>query len=159
MQQMNTPEQFPFVHVFTPRWRDNDQYVHLNNAVYYEYFDSIANIFLIEHAGLRPDISPHVAYVVYSQYQYFAPLSYPERMEIGLAVKKLGNSSVTWLSGIFNHSESGAKVPELKAIGELVHVFVERSSGEKSAIPDSIRSKLMELQIFDKAKAVKGKNE
>lgn len=142
MTNIDKVGQFPFRHVFTPRWRDNDQYGHINNVVYYEYFDTTANLFLIENAGLDPQKSAEIAYVVFSQCQYFAPLSYPDRIEVGLAVKKLGDSSVTWLLGIFNQNDE-----QVKAIGEFVHVFVDRNSGAKTNIPESTRSKLVDLQI------------
>lgn len=148
MQKIGSPEQFIYRHVFTPRWRDNDQYGHLNNAVYYEYFDSIANLYLMEEAGLAPQTSDEIAYVVHSQCQYIAPVAYPAKIELGLAVKKLGNSSVTWLISMFDVIP-GADIekPELKAVGEFVHVFVNRLTGDKTAIPDTIRGKLIELLI------------
>lgn len=146
MSELNHQSQYPYIRTFTPRWRDNDQYGHINNAVYYEYFDSTANLFLIEEAGLNPQTSPAIAYVVYSQCQYFAPVAYPATLEIGLAVKKLGHSSITWQLGLFAGGDN-----ECKATGEFVHVFVDRETGEKTAIPSGIRQALETLQVGDMA--------
>lgn len=139
---MTRLDDFPYQQSFATRWRDNDQYGHVNNVVYYEYFDSTANLFLIEQAGLDTQNGEQIAYVVHSQCQYISPFSYPDRINVGLSVKKLGNSSVTWLLGIFVEND-----PELKAIGEFVHVFVERKSGQKTALPEPIRHKLATLLV------------
>lgn len=139
---MTRLDEFPYKQSFATRWRDNDQYGHINNVVYYEYFDSTANMFLIEQAGLDTRNGEQIAFVVNSQCQYLAPISYPQPIDVGLAVKKLGNSSVTWSLGIFVQND-----PKIKAIGEFVHVFVERGSGLKTAIPDSMRQKLATLLV------------
>ena len=135
-----TKQDFPWCRTFTPRWRDNDQYGHINNAVYYEYFDSTANLFLIQEAKLDVQNSSTIAYVVYSQCQYFAPVAYPQDLEIGLSVKKLGNSSVTWHLGLFCKDDE-----HIKAEGEFVHVFVDRETGAKTTIPANIREKLQSI--------------
>ena len=134
--------QYPFQHRFTPRWRDNDIYGHINNAVYYEYFDSTANLYLIEQAGLNIHQADTVAFVVYSQCQYMAPVTYPNKINIGLAIKKLGNSSITWQLGMFSENDN-----ETKATAEFVHVFVDRQTGEKTTIPNSMREALTKLLL------------
>jgi acyl-CoA thioester hydrolase len=97
---------------------------------------------LIEHAGLNPQSSKKIAFVVHSNCDYFAPVSYPAKLNLGLAIKKLGKSSIVWTIGLFQEND-----PQCKAVGEFVHVFVDRESGEKCNIPADVRAKLLELEI------------
>ena len=85
----------------TTRWMDNDIYGHINNVVYYSYFDSITNKYLIEEGGLDIQNADIIGFVVASNCQYKAPVSYPEPLTAGLRVNKLGNSSVEYGIGIF----------------------------------------------------------
>ena len=118
----------------TTRWNDNDIYGHINNVVYYAYFDTAVNRFLIEQGGLNIHQDKVIAYVVQSQCQYISPLAYPDAIEIGLRVEKLGNSSVTYQLAVFKKGNDSAS-----AYGSFVHVFVERSSNKSIRIPDHIR--------------------
>lgn len=121
----------------TTRWNDNDTYGHVNNVVYYSYFDSAVNRFLIEQGGLDIHRSDIVAYVVNSQCHYLAPISYPEQIEVGMSVKKLGTSSVTYSVAIFKAGETSAS-----AHGDFVHVFVDQVSNKAVPIPAHIRDAL-----------------
>jgi len=121
----------------TTRWSDNDIYGHVNNVVYYSYFDSVANRYLIEEGGLAIQDAPVVGFVVNSGCQYLSPISYPESIEAGLRVDKLGNSSVQYGIGIF---PEGATEPA--AFGHFVHVFVDRASNKSVPVPTAIRTAL-----------------
>ncbi len=127
-------------YTITTRWRDNDVYGHINNVVYYEYFDSVANQYLIEQGGLRLPDDPVVGYVVNSGCNYVSALAYPDALEAGLRVEKLGNSSVRYGIGVFR---KGAET--VSAYGHFVHVFVERASNQSVPIPDPIRDALARL--------------
>ncbi len=129
--------------VFYPistRWSDNDTYGHINNVVYYSYFDSVANRYLIEEGGLDINDSEVVGYVVQSGCDYHAPASYPEAIEGGLRVDRLGNSSVQYGIAIFREGEDQAL-----AHGHFVHVFVERAANKSVPIPAALRVALERL--------------
>ncbi len=129
--------------VFYPistRWCDNDTYGHINNVVYYSYFDSIANRYLIEEGGLDITDGRIVGYVVQSGCDYHAPASYPEAIEGGLRVDRLGNSSVQYGIAIFRQGED-----EALAHGHFVHVFVERAANKSVPIPEGLRVALERL--------------
>ena len=128
----------------TTRWMDNDIYGHVNNVVYYSYFDSVANKYLIEEGGLDIEISQVVGFVVASNCQYTSPIAYPQAINAGLRVNHLGNSSVEYGIGIFQEGSAVAS-----AMGTFTHVFVDRSTDKPVAIPDSIRSALEAVLIKD----------
>ncbi|KAI4765441.1 Thioesterase/thiol ester dehydrase-isomerase [Aureobasidium sp. EXF-12344] len=108
---------------YRTRWSDNDMYDHMNNSVYYFLFDSIVNTYLMTHCKLDPPTSPLIGLVVHSHCDYLAPVGFPALIDLGLRVKKLGKSSVTYEIGVFERG-----VEEVKAVGEFVHVFVDRES-------------------------------
>ena len=118
------PTDYPFHSKYQTRWSDNDMYGHINNTVYYHLFDSVVNTYLATRCSQKPMSSLSIGLVVHSHCDYFAPASYPELLNVGLRVKKLGKSSVTYDIGIFGEGEA----QEIKAAGEFVHVFVERDS-------------------------------
>lgn len=124
----------------TTRWHDNDLYGHVNNVVYYGYFDSAVNSYLIEVGGLDIHAGAVVGFVVSSSCDYFASIAFPERIEVGLRVGKLGNSSVQYELAIFKQGEEQAC-----AAGRFVHVFVDRASNRPLAIPDALRAALARL--------------
>ena len=117
------------------RWKDNDPYGHLNNVVYYEMFDAAVNQLLIARGLLDPATTPVIGLVVESQCRFLASLAFPDALEVGLAVKTLGRSSVTYRLGVF---KSGA--PSAAADGRYTHVYVERASGRPVAIPEGHRA-------------------
>ncbi len=121
----------------TTRWGDNDIYGHVNNVVYYSYFDSVANLYLIEAAGLKIHSDNIVGFVVGSTCNYYAPVAYPDRLEGGLRANKISGSSVEYGLAIFRPGEETAV-----ADGFFTHVFVDRSTGKPVRIPDSIRAAL-----------------
>ena len=129
----------------TTRWHDNDVYGHVNNVTYYSFFDSAVNTYLIEVGGLDIHHGDVVGFVVSSSCDYFASIAFPERIEIGLRVGKLGNSSVQYELAVFKADED-----EACAAGRFVHVFVDRSSNRPVSIPENLRAALMVL-LMDSA--------
>ncbi|MBA1273813.1 acyl-CoA thioesterase [Stutzerimonas azotifigens] len=124
----------------TTRWHDNDIYGHVNNVVYYSYFDSAVNAYLIERGGLDIHDGEVVGFVVSSSCDYFASIAFPDALEVGLRVAKLGNSSVQYELAIFKTSEEQAC-----AAGRFVHVFVDRASNRPVPIPARLREALVAL--------------
>ncbi|PAV25397.1 thioesterase [Tamilnaduibacter salinus] len=142
---MAKPEPFPreafsAFQTITTRWKDNDVYGHVNNVTYYAWFDSAVNRYLIEEGGLDIHNSPVIAFVVSSNCQYFTPVAYPEPVEAGLRIERLGRSSVTYGVGIFR---PGDDTP--CAQGEFVHVFVDRETQASVPMPEPIRAALASL--------------
>ncbi|HEX4855900.1 MAG TPA: thioesterase family protein [Limnobacter sp.] len=136
---MITLAHYPHQQSVQTRWHDNDIYGHVNNVVYYSYFDSVVNRFLIEQGGLDIHRGEVVGFVVESQCKYLKPLAYPETIMAGLRVGKLGNSSVRYEIGLFNSAG------ELCAEGYFIHVFVNKADNKPTPIPPGIRCKLETL--------------
>jgi acyl-CoA thioester hydrolase len=120
---------FVFYFPITTRWMDNDMFGHVNNVHYYSYFDTVINQFLIEEAGFVPQRSEQVGFIVKSSCRYISPLSYPQKLIGALRVTRIGSSSVDYALGIFKESEEVAS-----AIGQLTHVFVDRSSHQPTPV-------------------------
>lgn len=130
----------------TTRWSDNDQYGHVNNSIYYLYFDALVNKYLIEYAGLNPSpesqlSSAPIGLVIQSGCHYYAPSGFPEDLEGGLKTAKLGNSSVTYHLGIFRKE----KPDEAVATGTFTHVFVDPKTRRPVRMMDKMRSALSKL--------------
>ena len=126
----------------TTRWSDNDIYGHANNVTYYSYFDTVANRYLIEEGGLDISDGTIVGYVVNSGCEYHAPITYPEPIEAGVRVDRLGNSSVQYGIAIFKAGEETAC-----AHGHFVHVFVERAENRSVPIPANLRTALEKILV------------
>jgi acyl-CoA thioester hydrolase len=124
----------------TTRWHDNDIYGHVNNVVYYGFFDTAVNNYLIQQGGLDIQDGDIVGFVVSSACDYFASIAYPDLIEVGLRVARLGNSSVQYELAIFREGEQ-----EACAAGRFVHVFVERASNRPTTIPGRLRAALEAL--------------
>jgi len=124
----------------TTRWHDNDIYGHVNNVVYYSYFDSAVNAYLIARGGLDIHEGEVVGFVVSSSCNYFASIAFPDVLEVGLRVGKLGNSSVQYELAIFKAGEAQAC-----AAGRFVHVFVDRASNRPTPMPNGLRQALEAL--------------
>ena len=121
----------------TTRWADNDAYGHVNNTVYYEWFDSAVNAWMVDHGMLDIANGDPIALVVETRCTYAAPLAFPENVDIGLAVAQLGRSSIRYRIGIFAEgSESAA------AEGDFVHVVVDRVTRRPVDLPDGWRIRL-----------------
>lgn len=122
------------------RWGDNDVYGHVNNVVYYAWFDCAVNRYLMEAGGLDYEGDGTVGFVVSSGCEYLAPVRFPEAVEAGLRVDRLGGSSVRYGVGIFRAGEDSAC-----AFGHFVHVFVDRTSNRSVPIPGALRDALEAL--------------
>jgi acyl-CoA thioester hydrolase len=122
------------------RWADNDIYGHINNVAYYAYFDSVVNRFLIEHGDLNPASDSVVGYVVHSSADYFAPVSYPATLRLGLRVVRVGEKSLTWEVGVF-----APDADQTCVTGTFTHAFVNRETGTSASIPASIRAAVERL--------------
>jgi len=139
-----TPEDFRHLLEIQTRWNDNDVYGHVNNVVYYAYFDTVINRFLIEQGGLDIERSPVIAVCVDSQCSFKHSIAFPDLLHAGLRVEKLGNSSVRYAIGIF-HGQV------LCALGSFVHVFVERTTRKPTPIPPAIREALARIATEERA--------
>ena len=133
---------YPHFQPITTRWHDNDVYGHVNNVTYYSFFDSAVNTYLIEVGGLDIHNGEVVGFVVSSSCDYFASIAFPERIEIGLRVGKLGNSSVQYELAVFKAGEE-----EACAAGRFVHVFVDRQNNRPVSIPEGLRRALSDLVL------------
>ena len=137
METPATRSAFKAWRTLTTRWSDNDAYGHVNNAIFYQWFDSAVNAWLIEQGMLDIIRGDPIALVVETRCRYFAPLAYPQDVEVGLAVAKLGRSSIHYRIGVF-----GAGEERVAAQGEFVHVVVDRMGRRPIEIPDAWREKL-----------------
>ena len=126
----------------TTRWMDNDIYGHVNNVIYYSYFDSAVNMYLINEAGLDIAKSPVVGFIVSSRCNYHAPVAYPDKLQCGVRVNRLGNSSVEYGVALFKEGKDAAS-----ADGSMVHVFVDRRINKPVPIPHSARSALEKIEF------------
>ena len=130
-------EEYRYVQPVTSRWMDNDVYGHVNNAHYYSFFDTVVNLYLVEAGGLDIHRGEVVGYVVASGCDYFAPVAYPDPLEVGLRVEKLGTSSVRYGVALFRAGDATAR-----AAGFVVHVFVDRASSKAAPVPATLRAAL-----------------
>jgi acyl-CoA thioester hydrolase len=125
----------------TTRWMDNDQYGHVNNVIYYSWFDTAVNAHLIERGVLDTAAGPVIGLVVQTQCHYFEPLAFPQTVEAGIRVAHLGTSSVRYEVGLF---AQGA--PLTAAKGHFVHVYVQRATQRPVPLPANLKSILEQLQ-------------
>ncbi len=121
---------------------DNDIYGHINNVIYYSYFDTVANTYLIRECGLDIHGGETVGYIVQSQCFYKSSLAFPDQLEGGLRVNRIGNSSVEYGIAIFKAGEATAS-----AHGTFTHVFVDRKSERPSPIAGRLRAGLCSVQV------------
>lgn len=135
-----TREQFPHLTTLDTRWMDNDAYGHVNNVVYYSFFDTVVNRWLIERGVLAVESSSAIGLVVETKCEYFSPLTFPERVTAGLRVAHLGTSSVRYEIGLFRNDDS-----KIAAAGHFVHVYVDRASRRPIKVPDDVRAALATL--------------
>ncbi|GAA4018260.1 thioesterase family protein [Actimicrobium antarcticum] len=126
----------------TTRWSDNDAYGHVNNVMYYSWFDTVVNTLLIHGGVLDLEHSPVIGLVIETHCNYFSSVAFPERVTAGLRVAHLGTSSVRYEVGIFREDDDQAA-----AQGHLVHVYVDRISRRPVAIPASMRQLLLSIQL------------
>jgi acyl-CoA thioester hydrolase len=138
-----TRGEYPHSLTIPTRWMDNDIYGHVNNVVYYSYFDTVINRYLIQEGGLDPWHGEVIGVCAESWCRYRAAFAFPEDVEAGLRVTRLGGRSVTYEIGLFK-----ADWEEAAAEGRFVHVFVPRGDMTTAvAIPEPIRAALSKLQV------------
>jgi acyl-CoA thioester hydrolase len=122
---------------FATRWGDNDAYGHVNNTVFYQWFDSAVNAWLVETGLLDIQAGDPIALVVETGCSFFSPLTFPQDVEVGLTAARVGKSSVRYRIGIFSDGEEHAA-----AQGHFVHVLVDRASRRPVEMPDLWRRTL-----------------
>jgi acyl-CoA thioester hydrolase len=125
------------------RWMDNDIYGHVNNVLYYAFFDTVINEYLIHEGGLDIHTGDIIGLAVETQCQFLKSIAFPEKIDAGLRVTKLGNSSVRYEVGLFKQGDEDAA-----AFGYFIHVFVNRQSRRPEPIPESIRGALAKIAQF-----------
>lgn len=132
--------EFRVLRTITTRWMDNDHYGHVNNVTYYSYFDTAVNGYLIEASGTDIRDLPAIGIVAETSCRFLRELSFPDTVHAGLALEKLGNSSVVYRIGLFRNDEV-----EPAAIGRFVHVYVDAKTRRPVPVPAQIRAALTAL--------------
>lgn len=133
-------EEFAHFLVIPTRWGDNDLYGHVNNVVYYSYFDTVINRYLIDPGGLDIHAGKVIGLAVENSCRFHKSFAYPEDVDAGLRVLHLGASSVRYGIGLFGLGEK-----EARADGEFVHVFCDRKTMRPAPIPERMRHALASL--------------
>ncbi len=131
---------FPHLTTLDTRWMDNDAYGHVNNVVYYSFFDTVVNRWLISRGVLSLTTSTEIGLVAETQCAYFSPISFPDRVTAGLRVAHLGSSSVRYEIALFRDDDARAA-----AGGNFVHVYVDRQTRRPVRIPDAARQAMESL--------------
>jgi acyl-CoA thioester hydrolase len=134
---------YPYFARLTTRWMDNDAYAQVNNVIYYSFFDTAVNELLITSGVLDVRRSPIIGFVVETRCRFFAPIAFPDRIDAGVRVARIGTSSVRYEIGIFRDDEATAA-----AQGHFVHVYVDRASNRPvPALPEALRAVLQPLLV------------
>jgi acyl-CoA thioester hydrolase len=133
-------EDYPHFLTITTRWMDNDLYGHINNVVYYSFFDTVINEYLIRAGGLDIHAGSVIGLAVETMCRFHRPLTYPAAVDAGLRIGKLGNSSARYEVGLFAAGEAAPA-----ATGHFVHVFVDRATRRPQPLPAPIRAALARL--------------
>ncbi len=131
---------FPLLWPVPSRWADNDVFGHVNNVVYYSWFDSAVNGLMVARGLLDIHIGPIIGLVVESGCRYHRPLAFPQVAELGLRIARLGTSSIRWEIAVF-----GPDAPQAAAEGHFVHVHVDRQTRRPVPVPDAWRLALADL--------------
>ena len=137
---LSTRDDYRYLTTIDTRWMDNDAYGHVNNVVYYSFFDTAVNRWLIESGVLDIAQSAAIGLVVETQCRYLAPLTFPDRVTAGLRIAHLGRSSVRYELGLFRNDDVHAA-----AAGHFVHVYVDRESRRSVPIPETVRLEMQRL--------------
>ena len=133
---------FPHFLTIPTRWMDNDVYGHVNNVVYYSYFDTVVNEFLIARGVLDFERGATIGLVVETRCQYFSPVTFPDVVHAGLRVAHLGSSSVRYEVGLFCNNAG-----EASAQGHFVHVYVDRETRRPGPLPAPMRAALESIRV------------
>lgn len=124
----------------TTRWMDNDAYGHVNNVVYYSWFDTAVNAYLIEHGALDIHAGDTIGLVVQTQCDFFSSLAFPQSVEAGLRVARIGRSSVRYEVGLFAHTQALSA-----ACGHFIHVYVDAGTRRSVPVPEKLKAVLEPL--------------
>jgi acyl-CoA thioester hydrolase len=138
----STRAEYPHFLALPTRWMDNDAYGHVNNVVYYSFFDTAVNRFLIDRGVLRIESSPVIGLVVETGCRYFRPVSFPDAVEVGVRVAHLGTSSVRYELAVFVQGDDTAC-----AEGHFVHVYVDRDTRAPTPLPAGLRAALQAIAV------------
>lgn len=138
--QTNRREDYCHFLPIQSRWNDMDKYGHINNMVYYGYFDTVVTDYIVRIGKLDTDRSPAIAFVVESHCNYERPIAFPTIVECGLRIGRLGNSSIRYEIGAFAQGESS-----VAAHGHFIHVFVNRDTHRPTPIPKEMRDAVAPL--------------
>lgn len=141
---MSASDDYPVLWPVPTRWADNDHYGHVNNVTYYSYFDTAVNAWLMNATGTDIRELPAIGVVAETSCTYTSELSFPDRLQVGLSVQRLGNRSIVYGLAIFR--EVGNSL-ELAATGRFVHVYVDRDTRKAVEIPGVIRSAATALVV------------
>lgn len=125
------------------RWADNDHYGHVNSVTYYSYFDSAVNGWLMATTGVDIRELEAIGVVAETSSRYLAELSFPDRLQVGIAVDRLGSRSITYQLAIFREGSDGALTPA--ATGRFVHVYVDARTRRPVPVPDEVRKAVIQL--------------
>ncbi len=142
LENNETRDRFVHFLAIPTRWMDNDLYGHVNNVIYYSYFDTVINQYLIAQGGLDIAQAPVIGIAAESLCRFRRELTFPQVVEAGLRVAHLGNSSVRYEIGLFTQDQEQAA-----AAGYFVHVFVRRDTNKPVPIPPTIRQALERLRV------------
>lgn len=142
-EEVPRPLRGEFRHILSipTRWMDNDVYGHVNNALYYAFFDTVINHYLIEVGGLDIHHGAVIGLAVETRCNYFAPIAFPDVIDAGLRVAHLGNSSVRYEVSLYRKGHESSV-----AFGYFVHVFVDRETRRPVPIPEKIRAALARIE-------------
>lgn len=143
---MNSRSDYRAHRLIPTRWMDNDAYGHVNNVVYYSWFDTAVNAWLIEQGLLDIHNGNPIGLVVETGCRYSRSVAFPEAVEAGLRIAKLGNSSVRWEVGLFTAGHDGPA-----AEGHFVHVYVDRLTRRPASLPEAWRQTLLPLVVAPNA--------
>ncbi|GAB3673189.1 acyl-CoA thioesterase [Angustibacter aerolatus] len=141
MPELPTRDDFPHRALIATRWADDDHYGHANNTVYYAWFDTVLNAWLMEATGTDTRRLPAIGVMAESSCRFLASVGFPDRLEVGLAVERLGRTSVTYRLGLFRDGDD-----DLKALGRLVHVYVDAGTRRPAPVPEPVRRVVEQLE-------------
>lgn len=144
--QSVTRDEFPHFLSIPTRWMDNDVYGHVNNALYYAFFDTVINEYLINVGGLDIHTGVVIGLAIETQCRFYQSIAFPDVIDAGLRVVHLGNSSVRYEVGLFKCDQA-----DPAAFGYFVHVFVDRETRRPTPIPNGIRAALEKILFASKS--------
>ncbi len=136
---------FPVFYPIITRWMDNDIYGHVNNVTYYSYFDTAVNGWLMQTTGVDIRTLPAIGVVAETSCKYHRELSFPDRLQVGLSVEKLGTRSIVYALALFREADDDEL--QLAAAGRFVHVYVDSATRSPVAIPTEIEAAARTLVV------------